>query len=377
MTQGRHAFAVRPLAMRLHRWVALVAGAWFLLLGLTGAAMVWHGEIDRALNPAWFAPLASCDAPATPIAAALAVYATEVPNGTPTQVMSPIEPGAAYVVWDKPGELRRQHFVDVACGRYLGARDWGAVRFDAPHFVPAMYELHRSLLSGETGHVVVGFGGLGLLFVAISGLITAWPRHHTRTNWKRVFTMKREAGTHRKLYDLHRATGAWLFAFLALMSLTGAYLCFPKQGRAIVSSVLPTSPAELSKTDANVANASPDALARRAQSLWPDTQWTRVLLPNDKTPAFDIRLLQATEIRADTGDTRVRLRGDGTVVDQRDPLRGPAGDRLIAWLFPLHSGEALGLAGRIAWSIFGIAPALLFLTGAWLWWKRRSVQKRR
>jgi len=126
-----------------------------------------------------------------------------------------------------------------------------------------------------------------------------------------------------------------------------------------------------------VANASPDALARRAQSLWPDTQWTRVLLPSDKTPAFDIRLLQATEIRADTGDTRVRLRGDGTVVDQRDPLRGPAGDRLIAWLFPLHSGEALGLAGRIAWSIFGIAPALLFLTGAWLWWKRRSVQKRR
>ena len=90
-----------------------------------------------------------------------------------------------------------------------------------------------------------------------------------------------------------------------------------------------------------------------------------------------MRLLQAAEVRADTGDTRIRLRADGSVVDRRDPLRGPAGDRLIAWLFPLHSGEALGLAGRIAWTVFGVAPALLFVTGTWLWWKRRRVAKRK
>ena len=76
----------------------------------------------------------------------------------------------------------------------------------------------------------------------------------------------------------------------------------------------------------------------------------------------------------DTGDTRARLNGAGDVVDQRDPLRAPAGDTLISWLFPLHSGEALGLAGRLAWSIFGVAPPFLFATGLWLWLKRRRAR---
>jgi hypothetical protein len=31
---------LRPLAMRLHRWVALGLGTWFALLGLTGAFLV-------------------------------------------------------------------------------------------------------------------------------------------------------------------------------------------------------------------------------------------------------------------------------------------------------------------------------------------------
>jgi uncharacterized iron-regulated membrane protein len=52
-------------------------------------------------------------------------------------------------------------------------------------------------------------------------------------------------------------------------------------------------------------------------------------------------------------------------------LRGPAGDRLLSWLFPLHSGEALGLAGRVAWTGFGLAPMLPFATGLWLWLRRR------
>jgi uncharacterized iron-regulated membrane protein len=378
VTKKVDAFALRPLAMRLHRWVALAVGAWFLLLGLTGAAMVWHGEIDRALNPRWFAPIDNCGAvaPATPIASALAIHAANVAGSKPTQVMAPIETGAAFLVWDKPGKLRRQHFVDVACARYLGARDWGAVRLDREHAVPAIYELHRSLLAGEAGHVAVGFGGLLLLFAAISGVVTAWPRQRTRANFKRVFTLKRDAGNHRRMYDLHRATGAWLFLFLALMSLTGAYLCFPKQGRAIVGAMFATSPVELRATGRARVDGSADALVRHAEALWPRSQWTRVLLPTDKTNAWDVRLLQAAEVRADTGDTRVRLRADGNVVDLRDPLRGPTGDRLIAWLFPLHSGEALGLGGRIAWTAFGLAPALLFVTGAWLWWKRRRVRKR-
>lgn len=388
---------LRPLAMRLHRWVALGLGTWFALLGLTGTFLVWHGDADRAFNPQWFAPQQRCDAvSATPVATSLAIFGRVASDGVATQVMAPVVPGAAYVVWQKPvGEgPRRQHFIDANCGRYLGWRDWGAVRFDHAHFVPAMYELHRSLLSKEAGHVAVGFVGLLLLFVAITGVLTAWPRHGTRAAWKRTLTVKHGAGAHRRWYDLHRATGMWLVLFLLLMSLSGAYLCFPKQGRALVAMLLPTSPATLRElaavaprageaatkqrgTEISPASANPDALVRQAQSLWPDTQWTRVQIPADAAKGYDVRLLQSGELRADTGDTRVRMSAAGEVIDVRDPLRAPAGDTLISWLFPLHSGEALGLAGRLAWTAFGLAPVLLFATGLWLWLKRRRATRSR
>jgi uncharacterized iron-regulated membrane protein len=388
---------LRPLAMRLHRWVALGLGTWFALLGLTGAFLVWHAETDRALNPHWFAPQQRCVAvSATPVATSLAIFAREAPGGVATQVMAPVTPGAAYVVWQKPiGEgPRRQHFIDANCGQYLGGRDWGVVRFDRAHFVPAIYELHRALLSKEAGHVAVGFVGLLLLFVAITGVLTAWPRHSTGAAWKRTLTVKHGAGAHRRWYDLHRATGMWLVLFLLLMSLSGAYLCFPKQGRALVAMVLPTSPATLREVAASATShvrdaagtqrntevppaANPDALVRRAQSLWPETQWTRVQIPADPAKGYDVRLLQSDELRADTGDTRVRMSASGEVVDVRNPLRAPAGDTLLSWLFPLHSGEALGLAGRLAWSMFGLAPLLLFATGLWLWLKRRHARRDR
>ena len=35
-----------------HRWLGLVLGAFFVLLGLTGSLLVFYTELDTALNPA-------------------------------------------------------------------------------------------------------------------------------------------------------------------------------------------------------------------------------------------------------------------------------------------------------------------------------------
>lgn len=355
-------------------------GAWFVLVGLTGSLLVWHAELDRALNPRWFSPRASCGATATPVATSLALFAAAAPGGAAVQVMRPTAPGAAYIVWQKPGSdgQRVQHFIDPSCGKHLGRRTWGAVRMDRAQLVPALYELHRSLLSGEVGHSVVGFAGLVLLGVAITGALTAWPRHATRADWKRVLTVKPGAVPHRRYYDLHRATGMWLVLFLLLMCLTGAYLCFPKQGRALVASVLPTLPTSMRTPDPSQRShsANPDALISHAEGLWPAAEWTRIQLPADGSDTYDIRLLQRGEPWRDTGDTRVSMSATKQVVDLRNPLQAPAGDTVVSWLFPLHSGEAFGILGRLAWTLFGLAPPLLFATGLWLWWKRRKQKGR-
>jgi uncharacterized iron-regulated membrane protein len=80
-------------------------------------------------------------------------------------------------------------------------------------------------------------------------------------------------------------------------------------------------------------------------------------------------------MRSDTGDTRVRLTAQGQVIAIRDPLHAPAGETVLAWLFPLHSAEVLGWAGRVAWSLFGLVPALLLGSSVWLWWRRQRVRR--
>lgn len=380
--------SVRSLLMRLHRWVALALGLWFALLGASGSMLVWHAQIDAALNPSWFAPRPACGGVplgAGPVARTLAVYARATAGAEATQVMAPVMPGAAYVVWGKSptAGLRRQHFIDAACRTYIGHRDWGAMRFDRAHLVPMLYELHRSLLLREAGHTAVGIVGLLLLGVVLTGVVTSWPRKTSRAAWRRTLTVKVSAAPRRRYYDLHRAIGMWMFAFLLLMSVTGAYLCFPKQGRALVAALLPTvEPAPQATTVNHVmpvgaAAPDPDALLAKAETLWPDASWSRVQLPRAWTDDYEVRLLQPGEPRADTGDTRVRLSAQGQVLDVRDPLQAPSGEILLAWLFPLHSGEALGLPGRIAWTLFGWAPPLLFATGAWLWLQRRRTRASR
>ena len=46
------------------------------------------------------------------------------------------------------------------------------------------------------------------------------------------------------------------------------------------------------------------------------------------------------------------------------------GDAVMARMTPLHVGGIGGQAGRVAWFLFGLAPAVLYVTGMLVWWRR-------
>lgn len=395
MPSIRRAFAL------LHRWVALAAGLLLVLLGLTGSLMVWQAELDAALNPAWLSaavgqgdePEGACAAAERPLAETLAVLARNAPGAQAAIVLAPTRAGAAYQVWERRDAatgLRREHFIDPDCERYLGARQRGALQLDREHFVPLLYELHSKLLAGETGHLIAGGGALVLFGLALSGVWLAWPARSTRAAWRRVLTIQAGASPQRWWFDLHRAAGLWLAPLCLLLTLTGAALVFDASARAAVAALLPvqTLPrmgAATGKPSAatpagtpRAAPAVPDELVAQALQRFPQATWSRLTLPAGKDAIAEVRLLQHGEPRADTGSTRVRLDAAGRIVAVHDPLRAPAGNVLLDWVFPLHSGEALGLAARLLWTLFGMAPAMLLGSGLWLWWRRtrRRAQAR-
>lgn len=46
------------------------------------------------------------------------------------------------------------------------------------------------------------------------------------------------------------------------------------------------------------------------------------------------------------------------------------GDRLLYWLTQAHFGRFDGIGVKILWTVIGLAPAVLFVTGTVMWWNR-------
>lgn len=120
--------------------------------------------------------------------------------------------------------------------------------------------------------------------------------------------------------------------------------------------------------------------------VWPGCAWqdSKILAPDPAAPAGLGREIdhephrvfsagvqwQATEaLRISAG-----LHGQSDYWLERNKVTPKYGDSFLAGLHPLHSGEALGLAGRWLVPLSGLLPAALFTTGLIRW--RHKVRAR-
>lgn len=75
------------------------------------------------------------------------------------------------------------------------------------------------------------------------------------------------------------------------------------------------------------------------------------------------------------GQSRVYVDAhDAQVLAVWNPHQGSAGERVRAWQNPLHSGHALGAAGRLLVCLSGFAALLFVVTGVPLWLARRHAR---
>jgi hypothetical protein len=63
-------------------------------------------------------------------------------------------------------------------------------------------------------------------------------------------------------------------------------------------------------------------------------------------------------------------RYSGTLLSDLDSDRGSVWLRLYVLMAPLHFGRIAGLWSEVVWAALGLVPALLFITGFSMWWRR-------
>lgn len=385
---------MKACARQLHLGLSLLFGTCFVVLGLTGSAIAWLSEFDRALNPDLLRvappPGMAADAawrfdPAT-VQRAVDRLAHDPRYGRPTQLAFPEQASDVFVAWYRPPApdspwtqtVGRQVMLDPATLNVTGERNWGELGCSRRLLMPTIYHLHRYLVAGEVGKTIVGIAGLGMLATALSGLVLWWPKHTLSAVWQ-ALTVRHGGSWPRFTFRLHRAAGFIAAPVLLTLGFSGSYFNLPAWIAPAIHAVAPLAGGG-KLVNRSAEGSEPLPLARAvelAQAAYPLARLSRIALPAKPHLPYEVRARQSGELRQGDGATRISIdSGDGTLLRVLDPERAQGGDRLVGWLFPLHSGEAFGIAGRVFISGFGLVPLGFFVTGMVLWWRRRSAKTR-
>ncbi|AHE56402.1 PepSY-associated TM helix domain-containing protein [Sphingomonas sanxanigenens] len=341
-----------------HRGFGIGAGLWLLLLALTGTAIAFYDELDRALVPELrtipgeFTALPRVDL-------ALATAQVRHPGFVPRHIDLPNRPRDSIMIIGSENGQAAQLFSDPRDGAMLGLRSSGSFAFDRRHLMDTLYALHMDLLLGPTMAWVLGLVALLWAIDHVPAAILAIPR---LARWWRALRVKPRG--RRALYDRHRAPGLWLMPVTLMLAVSGLCLSWQEETRAVVSLVSPVSERlHYDFPDAPVPSRPigvDRALARvRGAGVW-RVDSVQIL------PAKAVYAVRAFDERDLDGIGRRWIyvaMADGRILAERHDNGSSAGDAFFAWQYPLHSGKALGLAGRALICIAGLVTASLCLTG--------------
>lgn len=361
----------------VHRWLGILVGLWFALVGLTGAILVYEESVDAWLNPDLL--VARSRGPALS-PGAIVERARAESLGHVERIRLPRAEGEVYrlLVRSHPtrriGNPRIEAMFDPASGALLGTRSAEKMSLAPRYALQTIYEFHRNVLLSEPGSNIVGIAGFLLLASAVSGIVLAWPR--TRAGWARLLAVNLRASVTRIAFDAHRSAGSVVAMLMLLTTITGVTLVYTNYVRDLVSvfskvQSFPTIPWRPSTDEA----LPMDRLVDIVRQAYPQQAITEVRVPFGQMSGTQF-FLRAPGDEYRLGDTIVWVHpGSGELLVERSDRTRTAGETLMHWLFPLHSGTAFGAPGMVAMFVAGIAPTLLVATGLWVWLRKRRGER--
>lgn len=356
------AVLARRALFQVHLWLGVLTGLYIFVVCATGALLVFRIDIQRAMHPDLFTPRTSGPL-ADPVAVMESVqkaYSGSRVSG----VEAPTTTRPTYLAYAASGDRFVTVLLDPVSAELLG-------EVPEQSFVRTLQDLHFDLLGGSRGRRVNGAGAIVLLGMCVTGLVIWWPG---RNNWTRGLMVDFGRPWRRVNWDLHSAIGIWTVAFIAMWAVTGAYFVFPTPFRLAVNRVSPLTPAAApgsTPTDAVMSRPSWRVLVDEARRRVPGQHVARIVLPSSDTSPF---LVMFSRVRPTPGNpelTSVYLdQYTGEAVAGPSPAGRSAGDIVMAWLTPLHVGNFGGNGIRVTWSLLGLTPPALFVTGFIMWWTR-------
>lgn len=403
------AIASKPRSQRLwyrtlqniHLWTGLVLCLPLVMLGITGSILVVEDELRGLTGDQPSYALEAGEA--KPVSAILAAARAAAPAGTqPGFVTFPDEPGKPVAVrltaarggaergapqgqgqgqgqtspQTPPPQAPQQQgpkgmlMIDPVSLAVLGTQTQG------DGFLRTVHMLHANfLIRDRSGREIIGWLGVAMLVLGVSGLVIWWPRPG---RWKAAFTVKKGARGARLHRELHGAVGIWSLVVFLIVTFSGVYLAFPQTLGDGVSAILPARDLRAAVKVEPVKGAKPadiDQVVELAKAALPGAALRSVSPPQRPDQAYRVGLAPAGHAHGAPMATVFVDPWAARVAEVRDPSGYSAGETVLAWQRPLHAGEGLGWLWK--WLVFlsGVLPPLFAVTGTLMWWLKRKARR--
>ena len=390
---------MKKIFAKIHLWLSLPLGIVLTVVCLSGAVLVFEGEITRALHPELYRVAAPADArPLRP-----SQLAGRIGGQMPDSLhlvslqLSARSDEPCMAAFRETG--RKQLSVDPYTGNVNG---WT----ESPAFFGTVRKLHRWLLDpppskGEksVGKAIVGVSTLALVLILVSGLILWIPRR--RKALRNRLKVSCTYGRRRFWHDCHVSLGFYATLLLLVMALTGltwsfgwyrtaAYALFGGTPQIAVAQEFPAR-----KTDSGSRQSRERSGERNTGREHDGTQAETEARPFDyavwdavlgqlTTHCTAYKTITLTRTEAQVARQSAMRRIDRATFDPRSGRLAeiaryedtPRQQRLRGWFYAFHTGTWGGIWTKILYFLAALVGASLPLTGYWLWW-RRCTKKRK
>jgi uncharacterized iron-regulated membrane protein len=210
---------MKKIIKKLHLYLALILCIPLILQGLSGSVMVFREQISNAILNYEY-DLAEGEMASKDLIIEAATQKAGQEFSFTSLKASEQKNSFAKVRFAKNGEKKPtlEVIVDPVSLNILEVNNL------EKNFFRLTKKFHENLfISEKIGKNIVGFYGLTMLFMALSGLFLWWPKSGML---KRALTFK-FADSGKKFYrDMHGSVGFWLMIPLLANSITGIYLVY-------------------------------------------------------------------------------------------------------------------------------------------------------
>ncbi len=355
---------MRKRLWQLHSWLGLVAGLGLLVIGLTGGVLMFHDELETLFNPE-AVRVEPTPAGRLPAAELLAAANRQLPGHE-----------VSGWLFRDTDEAR---LADLLYVRRHGSAEWLVATLDpytgkilagpragTETLTGWLLDLHYTFFAGHAGTLLVGIFGLLLCALGVSGV---WLY---REFWKHLFTLRWGRGARLLFSDLHKFIGISSVAFNLIVGFTGAYWNITHLAGHWIEGHDDDKP-----TPARRLYAEPldlDALRADATRRIPGFQPRYLSLPWEEGDQAALTFwgeVPGHFLRGPYGSTVAYDARTHAFTAAHDIREAGRWANIVDAFVPLHYGTFGGLPVKILWSLGGLTPGALAVTGFLLWRLRK------